>query len=112
MLLRRLLMLLRLMLLMRLVMLRRRRVGRRRLMMLSRVMMLIRLRNWTAGLFDDGLVEPLPDRNSGPARGFTCGVADFRPHTFHVPRDALPHALTQNGRRGQTRKRADGTGTC
>jgi hypothetical protein len=90
----RLVMLLRLMRLVRLVMLLRR-VGRRRLMMLSRVMMLIRLRNWTAGLFDDGLVEPLPDRNSGPARGFTCGVADFRPHTFHVPRDALPHALTQ-----------------
>jgi hypothetical protein len=98
-------------LLMRLMMLLRR-VGRRRLMMLGRMMMLIRLRNWTAGLFDNGLIEPLPDRNSRPARGFTCGVADFRPHTFHVPRDALPHALTQNGRRGQTRKRADGTGTC
>ena len=48
-----------------------------------------------AGMLHDGLGEPLPDRNSGLARGFPCGVADFRPHTFDVPRDALPHALTQ-----------------
>ncbi len=57
-------------------------------------MRLIMLRIRAGGAADDGLVEPLPDRNSGAARGFPCGVADFRPHTFHVPRGSLPHALT------------------
>ena len=71
----------------------------RRLMLLLRIMLvrllLIRRRKRAAGLFHDRLVEPLPDRNAGAARGFTCGVTDFRPDTFHVPRDALPHAITQ-----------------
>jgi hypothetical protein len=71
-----------------------RHVLLRRVLLMLR-MLLISLRNWRARVLHDGLVEPLPDGDSGLARGFPCGVADFRPHTFHVPRDALPHALTQ-----------------
>jgi hypothetical protein len=58
-------------------------------------MLLITLRNWRTRVLHDGLVEPLADGDSGLARGFASGVADFRPHTFHVPRGSLPHALTQ-----------------
>jgi hypothetical protein len=72
----------------------------RRMLLMRRVLLMLRmwlisLRNWRARVLHDRLVEPLPDGDSGLARGFPCGVADFRPHTFHVPRDALPHALTQ-----------------
>jgi hypothetical protein len=75
------------------------RVLRLLVMLLWRIgrllMRLIMLRNRPARALQDDLVEPLADRHSGLARGFPCSVADFRPHTFHVPRDALPHALTQ-----------------
>jgi hypothetical protein len=56
------------------------------------------------GALQNGLVQPLSERHSGAARGFPGGVAGVVPHTFHIPRATLSHALIQTSGEDETLK--------
>jgi hypothetical protein len=59
--------------------------------------------------FDDGGVEPLPDRHVGTPRRTMRGFARARAHALDIPRAAKLHHLTPSGPRHVTNRAAKST---